>query len=1544
MADNIPNDGKIRFDDLIDINPQDVAKLEKMLQDVDKLVVNLGNNVKVTATGISKRIKELSNASKTGVDGLEDESEAVLRLKAAYEDLMKARTEEGRLLAYLKDLIKETNKQSVTAGRVTYEQKDSIKVLEAQLAILIDRYKNLSEAERTDANAGGMLLGTIRQLNTTVQSLANSMKPYIDMQEKMRLADERLAAANSEENKELKKKEIQIRNANKAAELAAKTELENAEVSETTLRNLKMEIEALEKLKRQYDNLSEKGKNNEKGRQLFGRIQAKEGVVAGLTRQAEQERNRSREVAALQQLQEESNKLATEETKLTYAASADLAVRRERLKVMREEDRDYAKSMLEREKSINQLKRELKNLVDAYNKLSEADRLGPVGEETRGDILAKQGQLSTAQSELDMLRKLQTEKQKYADLTSETGQQYLEERRKVQELTKAYWETVSSQEALVREEQKLAQLRDKNDVDNDKRLKEQNRDLKALQQEKRELNHLAKLEAQMANNAEGSYNYLSAAYERNRIILNKMKLDLGNLTEEQEAMVKSTLEMREQMVRLQEATGNYSLNVGHYQNVWDGLSFSITQVVREVPNAFISMQTFFLAISNNIPMVADEIAKLRRENARAMAEGRQGVNINKQIIKSLFSWNSALVLVVTALTFFGDKLLEWVKKLFQSQTALAKMNRAMANVAEEMKKSNGNLGDTLALLKLLSEEYKKLSSLQERLEWVKKNTEEFDKLGLAVNSVNDADNLFVKNTQLVVSAFKARAKAEAAKSLVSDAYEQKLSLEAERRQEAMEKWEKEISKRYTELTEVSGLGSGVSHMLVLTEEGAKQMLEYKQSEEGKREFAAYYQNLLDKKWNRTRRAFQELDDNINAYQAIMEASDKEFNDLLKQSGVAEKTKKGGKGRQPKDLTDIIMRNQIELRKKYEESVTALTKDEYAKRRKALYDETVYENEKLLERKRKNEEYVRNVSGKYKELTAEQRVLIEQQNAWIDATVENNNRLYEQQKDIIDREQEITNLQFKRANINAYRQGGIRDGKVDAGGFTLDEVQMRASLASELALLEENIKAEYQMQLDANEKLIAVNSDEAREAVAIERERDNKLLEARADFYGRLLDMESRRIERQLRTVTKGTEQELSFRMAQTEIEMNKALAEDLKKAPERQEGEQAIRDRYHQEMLLLEGEYQQQWLKQQQEFATAQMTAQKASEYQLEKLSLEQEKERYEQMIELARRKMIEFKDGDIELWEEYIKDIENKLRDLNRLTFDNLLGRLGFSNEAQSALKDVFKETMNNIKELLAAYTELAEKEVAIATERAEASKEAYEAEIEARNNGYAHSAATAKKEYELQKANQKKKEKLLAEAKKRQATFDSITQASSLLTASSQIWKSLSGVPVIGPGLAIAAIGAMWTSFAAAKVKARQVAGIQEYGEGGLEFLDGGSHASGNDIDLGVHNSRGRRMRAEGGEAMAIISKSKTRRYKKVLPDIVDSLNKGTFEEKYLNAFAGSEGIRIALNAKSNTDLTKIEDGVQSIRKQNETRYYTMPNGTLVIQHKNVKRTIRN
>ena len=224
---------------------------------------------------------------------------------------------------------------------------------------------------------------------------------------------------------------------------------------------------------------------------------------------------------------------------------------------------------------------------------------------------------------------------------------------------------------------------------------------------------------------------------------------------------------------------------------------------------------------------------------------------------------------------------------------------------------------------------------------------------------------------------------------------------------------------------------------------------------------------------------------------------------------------------------------------------------------------------------------------------------------------------------------------------------------------------------------------------------------------------------------------------------------------------------------------------------------------------------------------------------------------------------------------------------------------------------------------------------EIEARNAGYAHNVATAQKELDMAKRNQ---EKALAEqrkAQKAQAAIQTIQQAGDLVTASAMIWSQL-GFPWAIPALAI-----MWGSFAASKIKAAQMAKSETYGDGTVEMLVGGSHQSGNDIDLGTKPD-GTRRRAEGGEFFAVINKRSSRKYRNIIPDVINSLNNGTFAAKYMNAYAGGDGVTFNVQNQS-SDLRELSDDVREIREQNKRRIIVDKDGNVIEIYKNLTRKIK-
>lgn len=275
--------------------------------------------------------------------------------------------------------------------------------------------------------------------------------------------------------------------------------------------------------------------------------------------------------------------------------------------------------------------------------------------------------------------------------------------------------------------------------------------------------------------------------------------------------------------------------------------------------------------------------------------------------------------------------------------------------------------------------------------------------------------------------------------------------------------------------------------------------------------------------------------------------------------------------------------------------------------------------------------------------------------------------------------------------------------------------------------------------------------------------------------------------------------------------------------------------------------------------------------------------------------------------------------------------------NEAfKQSMSDAYQFAIGQVQAYMDKRVEMAQQQVEQANTEVQVAQQALTAEIEAKNAGYASNVEMARKELAMAKENQKKALDEQAKAQKQQLAMQTITQAADLVSASAKIWAQL-GFP-----WAIPAIAVMWGSFAAAKIKALSMTkgSTEKYGEGTVELLDGGSHQSGNDIDLG-RKKDGTRRRAEGGEYFAIINKRSSRKYGRMIPDIVNALNAGTFTEKYMHAFPSADAIAVNV-AGGGTDISGLSSDVRRIREQGERRTYTDAQGNVVMVYKNLTRRI--
>lgn len=341
-------------------------------------------------------------------------------------------------------------------------------------------------------------------------------------------------------------------------------------------------------------------------------------------------------------------------------------------------------------------------------------------------------------------------------------------------------------------------------------------------------------------------------------------------------------------------------------------------------------------------------------------------------------------------------------------------------------------------------------------------------------------------------------------------------------------------------------------------------------------------------------------------------------------------------------------------------------------------------------------------------------------------------------------------------------------------------------------------------------------------------------------------------------------------------------------------------------------------------------------------MRLKAERKRLEALLDLYQ------KDGKI-LTDAEVQTIKNSIAAVDQEIEKNTKGRdlydiLGFefNDEQKQALSDAFSFAIDQVNAYMDAVVQAAERKVEIANGEVENAKRVLDAELEARSKGYASNVAEAQKELEMAKKNQQKALQEQRRAQKAQQAIDTAVQASSLITATANIWKSFSGTGPWGIAAAIAAIATMWGSFTAAKIKAAQVtkSSEEEYGEGTVELLQGGSHQSGRDVDLGTKPD-GTRRRAEGGEFFAVINKRNSRRFRNVIPDVVNSLNDGTFAQKYQRAYDdGGLSVNVEGNAP---DLRSLSDDVRMIREQGERSSSFDANGNEIVQYKNLRRLIR-
>lgn len=239
-----------------------------------------------------------------------------------------------------------------------------------------------------------------------------------------------------------------------------------------------------------------------------------------------------------------------------------------------------------------------------------------------------------------------------------------------------------------------------------------------LSEQNKQYSNLIRNHSAVIISTASSYNEMNAAVLALEKRLKNMPKD-SFLGAEGQNTLRQIQTLKNELKSMDAQMGNYQRNVGNYASHWNGLNMSVQQVARELPSLAVGWNTFFLAISNNLPMLADELKKARIEYQAMQEAGQKGIPVWKQLTKSILSWQTALVVGITLLSVYGKDIMNWVASLFKGEQAVLELANAEKDLADARKRGISNSVKERAELDLLYKATQDTSrSIEERNEAV----------------------------------------------------------------------------------------------------------------------------------------------------------------------------------------------------------------------------------------------------------------------------------------------------------------------------------------------------------------------------------------------------------------------------------------------------------------------------------------------------------------------------------------------------------------------------------------------------------------------------------------------------------------------------------------------------------------------------------------------------------------------------------------------------------------------------------------------------------
>lgn len=992
---------------------------------------------------------------------------------------------------------------------------------------------------------------------------------------------------------------------------------------------------------------------------------------------------------------------------------------------------------------------------------------------------------------------------------------------------------------------------------------------------KQRQNQINKDEAKLKMAQAGSYNALSARY-------NKLKQDVDNtnaVTDKGrriwELKQHAAKRLMERMNELQKATGKYVLQVGNYNIAGE----SMVKILRQGKNALIQMENAGKANTKEYQQLANELAKLKdqwQDTDAMINKMASDTSTLDAIMQGMAVGTGGFAAVTGAMELFGgeSKEVEEAQRKLQAAIALVNGVTAIQNALQKQSALVTKLKQlqTFILSKVTKENTATtvanttaVTAQKVATEGATKATKGFGKALQAIKS-----NPIILAISLVAAAIAGTVAAvKYFRGEQRRLYEQQLkNLEVT---EAIKNannlaGNKAIADAQQRLKLAQAEGKSDEEIMKLKEEDFKLRQE---------------QAVANSSWNK--KELQDLEANkrkkAKNEKLLLQDANKEIelrkykkdeikaeNELLdRQIEIGEKQLEINKELEveAKALAEERRQLAIATAKADEDSLRTLQDARYS----------LIKNQFKRERTITKANYDRQIADIQTRLDTEVNLTEKQRNNMKDLMV----ALAKVQKAEIEK----INQQERAANLEAERQTEqLRLALMDEG------------IAKERKALEDGYKKETEdlrIKLETDNDLTAKQKEEINKQLLIMQEQYLKDVEklndkARNDELTAELNAIALRkaaLTGRERLTTEDLMREVEIRREQ-ELIANKSLAVELR------QDESLINAKYDAERKkTIDNERKEiamSVLEIEQNLANSEIDLMRVSENKKNAERLKLEKKALEEKLRLNAEANIKMTDEEVKTIENKIKKLEEDIRK-NEAPQDiyDLLG-LKMTDDQKSD----FDEALQYAKDALTSFydykLQLAQRAIEQANNEVEAAQNTLNLEKQARAEGYANNVEMAEKELNAARAQQRKALKQEQDAQRAKQRIDTLEQATNMVTASTKIYKDF-GMPYAIPIIAL-----MWGSFLATKIRARQLTASEQYGEGTVELLEGGSHQSGNDIDLG-RKKDGTRRRAEGGEFLVVINKRNSRRYRKEIPQVIKSLNDGTFATKYMHTYEAAE-----------------------------------------------------